>query len=245
MSLQNKTVVITRAKHQAAALAHAVTEAGGQAIHCPVIEIVDPPDLTPLKQALKQVQRYDWIVFTSANAAERFLHWKPRLNRDTQIAAVGPKTAAALESLGLKISLVAATGLAEDLVSAFQSELLRGPRILFPRALKAREVLPAALESMGAIVDVVPIYQTDPAPTAAEQVPQVMAAKPDWVTFLSASTVQRFVQISGAAALRDTKIASIGPITNQALEEVSLKPTVVAANTSAEAMAEAILAFES
>ena len=39
--------------------------------------------------------------------------------------------------------------------------------------------------------------------------------KPDWITFTSSSTVKNLLAITGREALRDVRIASIGPVTVQ------------------------------
>jgi uroporphyrinogen III methyltransferase/synthase len=66
----------------------------------------------------------------------------------------------------------------------------------------------------------------------------------DWVTFTSSSTVRNFVGLLDEG-LRDklarVKIAIIGPITRQTLNELGFEPTVVAEESNIEGLVEAIL----
>ncbi|MEO6463368.1 MAG: uroporphyrinogen-III synthase, partial [Candidatus Eisenbacteria bacterium] len=69
--LEGRTVVVTRARAQAAALVEALRRLGARVLELPAIEIVDPPDWSPFDAALDRLEAYDWVVFTSANAFER------------------------------------------------------------------------------------------------------------------------------------------------------------------------------
>src|SRR5690606_3842850 len=78
-----------------------------------------------------------------------------------KIAAIGPGTAAALETHGLVADLVAkdhkGEGLAAELVAAIGAP---PPRVLLARAEVARDVVPDALRKAGCEVDVVAVYKT-------------------------------------------------------------------------------------
>ena len=46
---------------------------GAEAIEAPMIRIVPPEDYGPLDDACARAGRFDWIVFTSANAVDAFM----------------------------------------------------------------------------------------------------------------------------------------------------------------------------
>ena len=96
-------------------------------------------------------------------------------------------------------------------------------RLLIPRALKGREILPEALHDMGCHVDVVPVYRTVPATPDPDVLERLKTHGADVVTFTSPSTVNSFVSVLAAAGvdaetfLHSTRKASIGPVTTRAL----------------------------
>jgi uroporphyrinogen-III synthase len=71
------------------------------------------------------------------------------------------------------------------------------------------------LGKRGARVDVVEAYRTVTPEGAAEQARAVLARRPHCITFTSSSTVQNFVAVAGAEALRGVKAVSIGPVTTE------------------------------
>src|ERR1700682_6234003 len=112
-SLAGKRVVVTRAAQQSASLARALQEAGAIPIALPLLAFAAPEDCTGLDAALRQAQGFDWLLLTSQNAVvalqERCAALQISLHdifAKVRVAAVGPATAAACESAGLKVSYV-------------------------------------------------------------------------------------------------------------------------------------------
>ena len=70
LPLAGKRIVVTRARPQARTLARAIEQLGGEAIEFPTIAIKPALDLGRLDGAIKNLIRYDWLIFTSANAAK-------------------------------------------------------------------------------------------------------------------------------------------------------------------------------
>jgi len=106
-----------------------------------------------------------------------------------------------------------------------------GQAILIPRALKAREILPARLGQAGAKVSVVTVYQNKRPEGTYETLRAKLANKDvDIVTFTSSSTVTNFIDMIGVKdkqelqeLMRGIKIAAIGPVTGKTIEENGLK----------------------
>jgi uroporphyrinogen-III synthase len=73
-ALQNKRILITRTRHQGSDLAVQLEALGATPILIPTIEIVPPETYAPLDTALTQLETFDWLLFTSANAVEIFHH---------------------------------------------------------------------------------------------------------------------------------------------------------------------------
>jgi uroporphyrinogen III methyltransferase/synthase len=157
------------------------------------------------------------------------------------VAAVGPATAAALGGHGIVPDFVPDEYVGEGLLEGL---CLRGvgpgTRILLPRALEAREVLPEGLRERGARVDVVPAYRTVPGagdPTALEA---LKAGEVDAVTFTSSSTVKGFLDLVGETDLSGVTIAAIGPVTAETARAAGLEVAVEPAEYTVPALVEAL-----
>lgn len=230
LPLLGRRIVITRARAQAASLARAIEDLGGEVIEFPTIEIQPAADSSSLDEAIKFLQRYDWLMFTSANAVAIFLERMAQLNPKPrlaamQVAAIGPETAKRLKAAGVKNCLIPATYRAEGILDMLQPEVMRGKRVLIPRAAKAREVLPEALRRWGAQVDVIEAYRSVvPKSDAGKLQTALRRGEIDMITFTSSSTVANFAQLFDGRLLTDilgeTPIACIGPVTQSTVEEL-------------------------
>jgi uroporphyrinogen III methyltransferase/synthase len=230
-------VIVTRAREQASGLSASLRALGAQPIELPVIEIADPPPDRQklLAAAAAGVGQYDWVVFTSANAVDRFLPLVGDARRfgSARIAAIGPGTADALRSRSLVADLVPQRFVAESLLEAFPApDGPDGPgRVLLPRAAVARDVLPKGLRAKGWTVDVVEAYRTVPAPSPAGPV------EADVVTFTSSSTVANFMALGLPVP---PIVACIGPVTAKTAEEHGLTVSVVAEEHTIEGLLRAV-----
>jgi len=248
--LFGKTVLLPRPEQQGRVTAETIRERGAEALVLPMIEIGPPPDRAPLVRAVSELSLYDWVVFSSANAIEPFFAELAEQRRDARafgkarVAVVGPKTGRALERFGIRPDLVAKEFVAEGLVEALLAT--GGPgRVLVPRALRARDVLPEALRAHGYAVDVVAAYETRPAPAAARaQLHASLTERSiDAILFTSGSTVHETFATLGEAArdlLADVTLASIGPITSQALRDAGFEPHVTAHVSTVEGLLDAL-----
>jgi uroporphyrinogen III methyltransferase/synthase len=228
LPLFGKRIVATRAREQADALASRLSALGAGVVELPTIEIRPPADCAPLDRAIAQLDTYDWLIFTSANGVRFFLDRLDAGENDlrklrAKICAIGPATRAAVEALHLKVDLMGKEYVAEGMLEAFADHDLVEKRILLPRAAVARDLVPAELARRGARVDVVEAYRTVPPEQLAGQAREVLASRPDCVTFTSSSTVRNLVQAAGAEALRGIPVASIGPITTQTARQLGVE----------------------
>jgi uroporphyrinogen III methyltransferase / synthase len=117
---------------------------GHEPVLCPLIEVA------PLGDERVDASAYDWLVVTSRNGADELARRGVTANR---IAAIGPATAAALRSHGLRVDLVATTHTQEGL----RDELPPG-RILVAAAQDARrDVLDADFLSLYRTIELRPV----------------------------------------------------------------------------------------
>jgi uroporphyrinogen III methyltransferase/synthase len=246
LPLFGQSIVVTRAREQAAALLTPLRQLGAQAIELPTIEIQPAGDYGPLDRALAQLESYAWLIFTSANGVRCFLDRLDASPFDLRavrgrICAIGPATRDALERFHIKVDVVAEQYVAEGLLRALSGYNLAGTRILIARAAVARDVLPNELIRRGAAVDVVEAYRTVPPSDLCQRATEILGHQPTWITFTSSSTVENLIAAVGAEALRGLRIASIGPVTTATLRRHGIADIVEAAVYTVDGLVGAIL----
>lgn len=252
LPLAGRTIVVTRSAEQAEGLSAPLRELGAEVVVMPVIAQVDPPDWGPADRAIGRLADYDWIVFGSTNAVERFRARREAIGAldglgAAKLAAVGSGTAARMAELGMPVDLVPRDFRAEGLVEAL-AERGAGPgcRVLVPRALEGRDVLRAGLADLGCDVDVVPVYRTVPAEPDPAAVAALRDRTADAVTLTSPSTVRNFIEVVRAAGLDPDEVmgrilkASIGPVTTEALRSAGYDADLEADPSTMPGLARAI-----
>jgi uroporphyrinogen-III synthase len=220
----------------------------------PLVSFADPADVAPLDAAIAGIQRFDWMIVTSAQAVRAVLKRTEELKRSLihsgsklRIAAVGPVSAEAARQAGLPVEYVAEThtgaALAEELGSRLQ-----GAKVFLPRSDRANPDLPRALKLHGAQVTEVIAYRTlRPTDVDQRNLKQIAEGAADAVLFFSPSAVQHFAELLGSEQLRVLQdklaITAVGPVTAKALREAGVERSVVAGNTTAAAVVEALEAY--
>ncbi|MBI5747810.1 MAG: uroporphyrinogen-III synthase, partial [Nitrospinae bacterium] len=251
-SLFGKRILITRPRGQAESFVELLEKEGAIAIQFPTIETVPPDSWDALDNAIKKLDTYQWLIFTSANGVRFFMERLKANKKDIRelkgikICAIGPKTAASIESLGIKVNAIPEKYIAEGVIEEMQKYGVKGKKILLPRASVARDILPQELKKMGAEIDVVDTYKTvKPVEKANEIKNMLKNGEIDVITFTSSSTVQNFMSYfnTDKKMLKDIIIASIGPITAKTVEEFGLKNAIVSDEHTIERFTEKIIEY--
>jgi len=261
--LEGRVVVVTRPREQAASLAEALAHLGAEVLLAPTIRIVPRTlDDEIVRVVVSDLAEYRLVIFTSVNGVSVFLGYLAELGLPLTsldgavVAAVGPATASALEERGVTCQVVADDYVAEGLLDTLERRAVApaGARVLIPAARLARPVVPDALRARGALVDVLPVYDT----VAADRlpVPPGTIERADFVTFTSGSTARQFAGLMEAAGTRASRAAarplaerlsgvalcSIGPATSEVLRELGLPVAVEAREHTAAGLVAAIAA---
>ena len=251
--LQDRVVVITRAREQAERFRVLLEELGAAVLALPTIAIEPPDSWAPLDRALAELASYRWVVFTSVNGVEMV---RRRLAAQglavgalgaCRVAAIGPATADALVHLGVGAEIVPDEYVAEALAARLSGLVEPGQRVLLPRAARTRDRLVRDLQALGARVDEVAAYQTRPAEDSAAALREALrAGRVDVVTFTSSSTVRHFAALFAPDELErlmaPVMVACIGPITRATAREHGLETQVMPTDYTIPALARAIAA---
>ncbi|HOS09535.1 MAG TPA: uroporphyrinogen-III C-methyltransferase [Smithellaceae bacterium] len=245
-------VVITRPERQADDLARLLLEQGANPISFPTIAIEPPDDWGELDKALKQLESYHWLIFTSANGVRFFferLRQKEKDIRDLKgrkICCIGPATARQIEGKDIKVDLVPDEFIAEGILKSFSALDVRGKRFLLPRAAKARDILPEGLKKMGAMVDVVKTYRTVNSGRKKEEFMTLLEARAvDVITFTSSSTVEKFVEIMGKDFVvpPQVRVACIGPVTASTAKKAGFQVDIEQKEYTMQGLVQALIDY--
>ncbi|HJD97068.1 uroporphyrinogen-III C-methyltransferase [Mailhella massiliensis] len=248
--LFGRTVVVTRAREQASESAALFARMGAHVIQFPTIKISPLADYAELDEAVGNLSRYGWVVFTSVNGVKFFRKRLCALGLDARalgpvkVAAIGPATAKAVEEMGIHADLVPSSYVAEGVAEAMLALGMKGKRVLLPRAKEARDVLPEALRAAGAEVDVVAAYENVPSDENREEVLAALKeGRLDCVTFGSSSTVRNFLSSIPLEILKkhpEIRFAAIGPVTAKTMREMGLEPDIQPESFTIPALADAV-----
>lgn len=252
-ALAGKRVLVTRTRAQASSLAEALRAEGAVPVLFPAIEVQRRADPAAVDTAISRLVfgEYEWVVFTSENAVAVWFDLLAERGHDarafalTRICAVGPATATALATHGLRADLVPPEASGDGALLALLEAGASTSNVLLPRAEGARAALPDGLRAAGAQVDEVTLYlAAPPAEVPAGALARIRAGEIDAVTFTSSSTVRNLMTVLGGdvSTLGRAVVACIGPQTAQAAVEAGLPPTVVAEQASVAGLVDALRA---
>jgi uroporphyrinogen-III synthase len=239
--LRGKAIVVTRAPHQAEALAVLLAEAGATPVFYPCVDIAPPDDPAPLDAALQAASagEFNWLALTSANAvwavARRLAHLGLPLTilHGVRLAAIGPATAAAArDALGLEADVIP-----DEFSSAALAQMmtpLADARVLLPLSSLADTTLAEALRGQGAFVTRVVAYKTIIGTGGVDLPRLVRRGDVDAITLTSSSAAtnltRRAANERGAdALLRQVPVACIGARTAETASGLSLRVVAVPA----------------
>ena len=258
-SLEGRRILITRTRGQASALAFELEQLGATPIVIPTIEIAPPTSSQELDNVLADIEAFDWLVFTSANAVHAFVRRAQMLGRvvmTAQVAVIGPATEQAVRASDVFSSVqtvlippvAVGESLAATLLPHVNHLLARGhaARLALVRADIARDTLPEILAAAGASVTIAPAYRNvlpTSSATLLRQIFEEPSRMPEAVTFTSSSTAVNFVELLAATGLRlppSVLRISIGPITSATLRDLNLAAHTEAANPSIASLVDAV-----
>ena len=254
--LTGKTILITRSVGQSSEFSDRLICAGATAISMPTLEIVPPSSWADLDGSIDELDRFDWLILTSANGVEAFFDRLFFAGKDARhlahlkIAVVGKKTARSLQEHGLKPDFIPPNFVADSMVESFP-ESVAGKTILFPRVESGgREVLVRQLSDRQAQVVEVAAYESRcPDAIAPEPLAALQQGRIDIITFASSKTVKHFHQLikkAGQISLEGVRVASIGPQTSNTCRELLGRVDVEATEYTMEGLYRSLLElFES
>jgi uroporphyrinogen III methyltransferase/synthase len=247
--LFGRRIMVTRPVDQAETLCTRLSELGAECLVQPAIQIGPPHDWAPVDAALAQLDRYDWLVFSSSNGVRFLLDRLAAIGGDlrrlggVRLAAMGPGTSEELARYHLKTDREPEQYRAEALAELLVPEA-RGKKFLLARASRGREILGEQLAAGGASVEQVVVYTSEDVPEPnAEIAAELAAGRIDWVTVTSSAIARSLARMFGPD-LRHARLASISPITSETLRQLGREPAAEGAIYTMDGVVQAIVAAE-
>ncbi|MEZ7820633.1 MAG: uroporphyrinogen-III synthase [Aquiluna sp.] len=187
-----------------------------------------------------------WLILTSSNSLQ---YWQNLLSpgelekvvfesESIQFAAIGQQTKKQLFALGANEVVVA-----DRFDSASLAKTLSGGKpipVVIPAGSIAMQTLDNSLSGLGFDVISEVVYQTNPVVTAPNSVRQIAAGVFDAVLLRSPSAARTFLSKNPSPRL---SIICGGNTTAKAVQALGVKPDLIAADPSPDAIAKAVSAY--
>jgi uroporphyrinogen III methyltransferase / synthase len=242
-------VLVTRPKEDAGTLQATLQSLGAQVISLPTISIRPTTDSERVGSVLDRLVIFDWVVFTSRNAVRvvftRLEAHDGSALRTVKVAAVGPATADELRTWNVTPDCVPAEASGQALAAALAEVGISGASVLLPLGDLAGEQLRHDLESAGAHVTAVQVYETASAqPTDTAALEALLAGTIDVVALASPSAFRNLANLPADGigdALQRAQLVAIGPTTAAAIRAAGFEPDAVAAQHTTDGLVEAIV----
>jgi uroporphyrinogen-III synthase len=242
--LEEAGVLVTRPRQQSIGLIDAIEAAGGRSIAFPIIEIV-PRTATAINEDSAALHVPDIAIYVSRNAVEHGLEFNP----DGAVAAVGPSTAAALESAGRVVDIVPAKGFdSESLLAEPAMNDVANKTVRIVRGNGGRELLADTLRERGANVEYLTVYERRLPEYSQADLDDLArrwdAGEIDVVTIMSLESLRNLLSLlpeSCVAALGDTPLVTPAErVLKEAQERLPDATVILATSPAADDMVRAI-----
>jgi uroporphyrinogen III methyltransferase/synthase len=178
-------------------------------LHTPLIEIVALEDFGELKAAVKRLQEFDYLLFTSRFAVKYWVESGGGF-KVQNIVSIGEKTSEALRNFGVEKYCQTLKDDSFGVIDWFSAQ--KKGRVLIPRSNIALPIIPDGLHSLGFVVETVTAYKNQ-IPANAQK---VSLEKIDKIIFTSPSTVDNFVKLYGGIP-NDKILETRGVVTEKRL----------------------------
>lgn len=249
--LTGKSVLVTRPAEQTASICKLLRDKGATPIPYPTIALSHVSDDDGWRRFGEIIEVGGWCVFTSEAGVRHFFMELPTRGFDNRvlgkfkIAAVGQGTFTALRERGFVADLVPERALVRDLAETLvRKENLRETCVIRIRGNLADESVEKLPSQAGAEVIPLNVYRNSNAVWEQNWIEKISILPPEYLSFTSGSTVDRFIEILGIDLAKEiaskSRVATIGPSTTAIAVKSGLKVTVKAKEFNVSGLVDAI-----
>lgn len=245
LPLAGHKILVTRPKELISSMSERLRRLGAEVLELPAIRLVPFSDNARLYEAIRNIEKYTWIAFTSPSGVRIFFealqanHTDLRKLSHLRIAALGKGTAKALEAYGFYPDLLPETADGEHLGKALARTARPKDRILIPRAKIGTKALTDALADFS--FDDIPTYDTETiVPEVVDIRSRFEEKRIDCAAFTSSSSVRSFAAAVKGLDLSLVRAACIGKQTRQTAEELGMQ-TEMAEEATIDSLTELVI----
>lgn len=234
-SLEGKTIICTYPIKPEDDFLKTIIPFKVNVVEMPLIEIVPINFLLP-----KQLELFDWLIFTSKNALVFFFSKFSSVKN--KIAVIGKSTAEELIELGYTPDFIGSGKSGNHFLEELKEVILPGRKILLLLGKLAPDMLEDGLSLM-CDVNRVNVYETrKPDITNDTALKMILDNNYDVIVVTSPSAVHNlFLLLNGyVPALR---FISIGEVTSAAIRDYGIEPVATSKNQSYKGLAETVVVF--
>ena len=230
-----------------------LTEQGADVLQCPMFTIHDAPDPAPIEAWIRRAvdRPLDDLVLMTGEGLRRLMKVVRRIGVEAEFVgrltearkfARGPKPGRALREIGLEPQMTTEKPTSEGVAEMLAKLDLNGHRLglqLYPD--KDHATLIGAIKAQGAEVDTVLPYVYDAKAADANivtAIAEMAQGRIDAIALTSSGQVRRLMDVAQAHGcepqlrdgLRQTPIASVGPVVTDELKAYGLRTDIYPAN---------------
>ncbi len=209
-------------------------EIGGIPVEVPLLKITCKAGQDEIR-TLQGNEHFSWLFFTSVNGVHCFFQLLDYYGIDKKVlvrskfAAVGHKTAGALEKYGFQTDFIPSVYSAETMTNEFSlSNVYTDGPILLIRGNRSRNVLPDWFREKGIQFTQLEVYETGRNVSVKDELNhQLQQNNLDIITFTSPSSVEAFMDMKETNITADVLIACIGTTTGERAQDFGLRNLLI------------------
>ena len=246
--LFGKRIVVTRPKDRTSVMSQKLRLKGAEVLEIPAIRTEAIDDNKELKAAVENIDKYDWLVFTSPAGVKVFFDNLKEFKIDirklgnVKIASIGSGTTKEIEKIGLFVDLMPEVFDGENLGKALADACKDGEKILIPRAELGTEALIDEINKKRKVtIDDIATYKTIyEKQQIIDQKEEFMQGNIDYVVFTSASTVKAFNEVVEGLDMSLVTAICIGKQTKAEADKLGMK-TYMAKKATIDSVVECVI----
>ncbi|MGI8494126.1 MAG: uroporphyrinogen-III synthase [Pyrinomonadaceae bacterium] len=223
-------------------------EQGFLVANLPLIVAEAVEDLSELESCLKDIENFDGIFITSANAARVVSRKLREMRKDFsgKFFILGGKSNEIIKNHKFEIFFKEQAATAEEMLALIPEIEISGKHFLYPCGDKSLRVIPETLKDKANVREVV-VYKTLAISIDEKRLNKIKnkLEKGEFaaVCFFSPSGAESFLKQFGAELLHQTIIATIGKTTAEFFEQRNLKVDFISPKASAEDFAVELIKY--
>lgn len=239
--LDGKRILVTGSRNMVDSLEKEFEQYGGETIAISLVETI--PDYSDCDDILNCIEKYSWLIFTSANGVNIFFDRLKSLKLDirklanAKFAVVGTSTKKALEKYGLYADFIPSKFTSKTLADELSEDLTDKDKVLIVRGKQGKNFIEDKFNDMSVDFDKICIYETIQDERRADEVKRI-CSDVDYIVVTSGSGARALKDMAGC---EHDNIVVIGPVTKRDCEETGLSVKLVAEEFDARGIVDVII----